>query len=110
MSIEIKKVVVDGKALQLKVINQLESLANEDTTSTCLGYYIIKKKKKYIFESNESLNTFTDYGWSNSKAFKGQLAGDGNRFKSFKSDEARELYFKNYTTIKSKLVETQLFY
>lgn len=113
MSIEIKKIVVDGKALQLKVINQLETLSVKDCdlhNTDCIGFYNIKKSKKYIFQNGNKLYTYIDYGWSVSKAFKKQLCGKGNRFKPFNSDEARDAYFTRIETISDMLVETQLFY
>jgi len=111
--IEIKKVVVDGKALQLKIIKQLEplSILESDLTNTkCIGYYNVTKSKKYIFQTENKLTTYIDYEWKISKAFKGQLAGNGNRFKSFNDDSKRLAYFDRLTKISDMLVETQLFY
>ncbi len=113
MGIEIKKIVVDGKSLQLKTISQLEPLSITDCdlhNTDCLGYYNIKKSKKYIFQNGNKLYTYIDYGWSISKAFKKQLCGNGNRFKSFDNDEKRDSYFARIEQISDMLVQDQLFY
>jgi hypothetical protein len=113
MSVEIKKIVIDEKALQLKIINQLEPISVMECnlhSMECLGYYNIKKLKKYIFKNGNNLNTYIDYGWSISKNFKHKLIANGNRFKSFDNDEKRDIYFDRLTKISNKLVEMQLFY
>lgn len=112
MSIEIKKIVVDGKALQLKVINQLQplSVSEDNSDIECLGYYIVKKQKKYIFQTNNTLKAFIDYDYGIAKSASKTLYGNGNRVKSFKSNELRDEYFAKLNRVTTKLVEDQLFY
>jgi len=113
MSVEIKKIVVDGKALQLKVIKQLGGLSVENVdihNTVCLGYYNIGKIKTYLFQNGNKLYTYIDYGWTISQGFKHNLTANGNRFKPFSNDEDRDIYFAKINQISETLIETQLFY
>ena len=111
MKIELKKVTVDGKALQLKVINQLQSLnVAKHQKVNCLGYYIVKKQKKYVFSTDSEIFTYIDYGWKFSHYSKTELAGNGNRYKHFNTEEDRDKYLIKINNLTDQLTETQLFY
>jgi len=110
MSISLSKITVDGKSLQLKVINQLKSIDIDAQDVTCLGYYNIKNQRKYIFSDNNELFTFVDYSWKKAHNTKTELAGKGNRYKHFKDEHLRENYLSKYIILTDKLNETQLFY
>ena len=69
MNVELKKLVVNGKALTLKVINQLQLLE----LNRIDGYYIIKERKKYIYLDHGELFYSFDANWEKSKGFKHSL-------------------------------------
>ena len=111
MKVELKKVTVDGKTLQLKVINQLQPLdVIKQQKAKCLGYYIIKKQKKYVFSTENGIFSFVDYHWKNAHSSKTELSGNGNRYKHFSDEKSREDYLSHYKIISEQLNETQLFY
>lgn len=109
-AINAKRVTLDGKALPLKIINQLMPLPLEEEGFECLGYYNIKGIKTYIFSNGNELKKFIDRKWGLAKSNARELVGPKNRFRSFKNTEDRDRYYSLYTNTVGKLNEEQLFY